>query len=1111
MLENTMEQRPLASVRVVTAMVLLVMILATPALTARNSALAQPVAAPRDQLLGTIRDMASRHAGSGSPPQTALVVSLFAENTVGLSKAEIAQLYETEYDHAKRKRNESWGQRGRTWLPWLVALLGIGAAVRKSLEKLASHAVEAAGTWLFALFSGTRLFRKRVLMRYRTSLEQQYSTVQIPFGTDLKLEMSAVFVPLQLERDGVATLQPDSFRAIAELKRVVAIGAPGAGKSMLLRRLMLAFARDELPTELGVKVPVLVRLHRMNESTSSIRDELVAQLERDRFPGAARFLRGALDRGTVMLLFDGLDEVNSARRSHVVSEIQDLVDEHRDCMFVVTCRAAIYKGEFLAQADATLRVLEFNDQQIRLLALAWEKYMPANRSVEHLLRTLRERPRILALARNPLLLTMIAYLYSHGSAEAPTLPHSRAEFYEQATSFLLGRWHLALNRFDQHEKRVVLERLAVFNQEKPAGPGEDRLSIRAADVLDQVRLALAPLNRSESDAGPLLREIVDRTGLLLEIDGGERYQFSHLTLQEYLTSTAIGGDPKRLLERYRTDPDAWRETVKLSCGGEWDSTELIRELRQEDAVLALECLGDARQVDPALADDIIAEFKPQLLMGVSDRVAAAFAAVASDPRPRGMGVFGFLTDTLRMGPGAARAAAAKALSLTNLPRAAEGLGNENLVAADIREALIAMGDVAVPVLRERAVGHGYDDLVALTAAGALASIATPVAACALHPLLWHPDRVRSHFAAWALGVLVAQPGIEAALAALPLTEEQRSGRNERWVWRPFEEGQSASLAIVMGRIAHVLSVSPAELSPTIDLPIDPRLAVPLAAVQLEGSAIAEFRKRAGTGRSSSMLFAGDQDRTEDHPGDERFLTVLDDILHDSTSPAGRVYRGLPPGTRARLARSLRHHQRVTIANWEQLRRPVKYDFDHGWHYRFVLCLLVAATLTSAVTAFSLFQHSRSWLRWLALAGGVWVLIASALPLSFGNALNDSSDIELLLEAPQDFFSLGPDGIGIVLVGWWPGVTVLVPIGFRSFLPWPGALGVSAASILVALTVWRAGKQRQRVAGNPLHGVLDETTSAGLTQAAVVPVLRRAVVEWVERAEFAAAGRPEGGP
>src|SRR5262249_33335380 len=158
----------------------------------------------------------------------------------------------------------------------------------------------------------------------------------------------------------------------------------------------------------------------------------------------------------------------------------------------------------------------------------WQGQMPEGKSADQLVATLADRPRILALARNPLMLTIIAYLYVDTQI---ILPHSRAEFYRRATFILLEEWKEKQNRFNLGEKLDVLRHLALEHQQRIASEGRDRLAVPVEDVLASIRAIMPKLNNLPADVGPgdLLSEIVECSGLMLAVDGGHRYQFAHLT------------------------------------------------------------------------------------------------------------------------------------------------------------------------------------------------------------------------------------------------------------------------------------------------------------------------------------------------------------------------------------------------------------------------------------------------------------------------------------------------------------------------------------------------------------------------------------------------------
>jgi hypothetical protein len=106
------------------------------------------------------------------------------------------------------------------------------------------------------------------------------------------------------------------------------------------------------------------------------------------------------------------------------------------------------------------------------------------------------------------------------------------------------------------------------------------------------REGAAALNLDAPHAGPMLDEIVTRSGLLVKVDAGNLlYEFPHLTLQEYLAAVELADRPDRLLRLYEENPNRWRETLKLWCAGaNRDCTDVIRSVfagTDQDRLLAL--------------------------------------------------------------------------------------------------------------------------------------------------------------------------------------------------------------------------------------------------------------------------------------------------------------------------------------------------------------------------------------------------------------------------------------------------------------------------------------------------------------------------------------------
>jgi len=424
------------------------------------------------------------------------------------------------------------------------------------------------------------------------------------------------------------------------------------------------------------------------------------------------------------------------------------------------------------------------------------------------------------LARNPLLLTLIAYLYAYRGREAK-LPRSRAQFYKEATDFLL-RNKPELD-YSQGTKMAILQRLALAAQDTPSFD-LDRQVLPYAKVIATIKEILPATVLREDDVQPLLDEIVTRSGIIKQIRGEQSFHFAHLTLQEFLAAAELADRPDDLIQRYRDDPAIWRETIKLWCGYvSRDSKQVITAVFESDPVLAFECLADAVQVDEPLARKVTHYHEENLRVSNDDAVVQAFGAVASDYGPRGQAVLGFLT-SMADAPGDPRhAAAVRALAASKLPHAADVLARLYPNSAIASNALRTMGDLAVPVyVRHTRRGE-------LVAIDDLASIATPAAARELVSLL-SSDTDIARWAAWRIASLIKNPDVEEALRAsddLPAPSGQRLDP----VWAPFRQQSTAQWLEVMGRVAYLLQASPDDAVPSV-VNVDRRIAIPLCATRI---------------------------------------------------------------------------------------------------------------------------------------------------------------------------------------------------------------------------------------------------------------------------------------
>lgn len=949
---------------------------------------------PRDLLIQAIQQRAQRDVEMGKPLEsTGGLQVLFGEEAkaVSMPMREVVETYETAYQAAKSAQSPLDNLRDllrpdiAVWI--VAAILAVVVMVRNLITDYLNRFLKWLGEAVYLLVA---VFWGVALRRYRKALERQYQEVKLIFPPDRPLQMQDVYVPLHVAGSGSRKMV-DAYQAIQQHRWLMVIGAPGSGKTMLMTHLALTYARQGLRDFADQPIPVLLQLNRFNESTASLVELLENVLERHDFPNAERFITASLKHGRLLLLFDGLDEVNSDMRGKVEGHIRDLLQQYPDNRAIVTCRTQVYNDELGDWANQTLAISEFSDQQIQRFLSAWEPDMPEEKSIEHFFRTLRERPQIMALARNPLLLTMIVYLYTDTEF---ALPHSRAEFYKRSTNLLLEQWKIERNRYKVSHKRLVLQHLALFNQERAKQAGSDRRTIALPVVLEQICEILPSLTLDEKDALPMLDEIVERSGLLLPVDGGTGYQFIHLTLQEFFAARALEAEPDRLLAFFAEAPDAWREVVWLWCGLKRDSTDLIRQLSQVDPVMAFECLGDARQVETSYVAELVNTFQGRLAEAADDEhLARAFALVAAGPHHRGEALFDFLENNLTVP--SRRLAAATALALTNLPKAADALAECAAHEPVIRPYLIRMGDLTVPALEAWACQQQT------WAMDALREVGTPQAALALVPLLWWDDETTVPYqAAWRLAALLHRPNVEMALRTFDLTSDQRNATQIEWIWSPFDEPPISALPVIAGRIAHLLHTTPSEKIPADpSSSFDPRLVIPLCAVAARDGQLEKIETDVRgklIGEADQVLFSlspeSPNQATSGQTVHNVFIAKYVDQI--STHPVWRhLFNSLSTMGQFNLLRCLLLNKPIPNADdWRNVLHPSSYIFKTSWEalgVKLLLALLALLNLWSFVGDI-LRQGSHYW-GWednLALLAGIGIIISIVL-LSVGRIKIDA--------------------------------------------------------------------------------------------------------------------------
>jgi hypothetical protein len=402
-------------------------------------------------------------------------------------------------------------------------------------------------------------------------------------------------------------------------KKVVFLGAPGSGKTMLASyfALMLCETAQSDPTQIGLEkdadyLPVVVRirdwiLQPKMGLLEYLRSNAESNLACKELPTG--FFEHWLERGRALILLDGLDEVvDEAQRRKVAEQIETFLNQYQDNPAVITSRPAGYRWDFFNLDEFPHYTLEsFDDKQVATFIDHWydsrlkEDPAQAERRKADLQKAFARNERIRLLANNPLLLTIIALIHRY-QAE---LPRQRCKLYEKVVETLLTSWDNSkeIKLYSQvllflksDDLLYILKKLAYWiHTQGSIGKTEGGTLIDKDELIRWLRKEIQTLKKCEAheakgEAERFIDFIQRRTGLLNE-QGRDRYAFVHKIFQEYLAAEEIfdradvEDDTEIILAHFRQHlhDQHWREVLLL----------LVSKLKGKKAQKAIQAVLDA--------------------------------------------------------------------------------------------------------------------------------------------------------------------------------------------------------------------------------------------------------------------------------------------------------------------------------------------------------------------------------------------------------------------------------------------------------------------------------------------------------------------------------------
>jgi len=481
-----------------------------------------------------------------------------------------------------------------------------------------------------------RDYQTQGLDRDRTlKLQKVFVPLKIAATDAANTSHKMILRPIKDEENNSNETQIWDFLAAIDKKnlavwRMAVLGAPGSGKTTILRYLTQTYATNQqrkVHRKAPKLIPILlylrdVRQEIVNNHQLTLAELITQQVQQHHqkyqlLNPPPNWFAEKLRQNQCLVMLDGLDEVaDESQRQQISRWVDEQMGAYPDTAFILTSRPFGYKTARLQQDVTVLEVQPFNLKQMQQFIGSW--YLEtevmsragqddkgvraeAKQHADDLIKRIKNSTPLADMAVNPLLLTMIATVHRRGSA----LPGKRVELYKEICQILLEKRQRAKNIADAltaTQKQSVLQVLSFeLMQQKTR-------DFQLSDGIDWIKDKLADVAGSGANPENFIQQIRDVSGLLVEKEVGV-YEFAHLSFQEYLAAVQIKESNQESLLIGNINQSWWAETIRLYAA-QSNASNLIRAVLAmpspsvEEMALAYDCLDEGLSINPEVRQQL---------------------------------------------------------------------------------------------------------------------------------------------------------------------------------------------------------------------------------------------------------------------------------------------------------------------------------------------------------------------------------------------------------------------------------------------------------------------------------------------------------------------------
>lgn len=422
------------------------------------------------------------------------------------------------------------------------------------------------------------------------SLHDLYTEINIftvlPSTQHLDLnEAFANVSPEQYDRFYLAKLHPPTIpanQAIEKSKRILLVGGLGSGKTTLLKYLALACISGKiLSNYLPVFLPLrsLVSLNDLSDPFTWLKEQFINYRFLDK-SSDNKILEQLLNKGSLLLLWDGLDDLPETHHAEITQRISNFSDRYPDNRMVFATRNPIYSH--ILESFSTLEIAPFAESQITSFASKWFQITcPKDLKKQEKFQQLLSINQPLAeIASNPLLLTHLCTAFN-------SCDYLKPNFYQEILTLLLTKWEqtkclpIAVNQaLSNSQKLDLLSYMAIVSLDRHGYVWQNN---ELEDDFQACIAASRSLSNLAIDRDRLFQSLKCQHSLLIECAKGI-YSLTHTTLHDYLAAYRIANsDPsaaqKYLLERIYLK--RWHGVIVMTVSISQEADRMVKMMKRK--------------------------------------------------------------------------------------------------------------------------------------------------------------------------------------------------------------------------------------------------------------------------------------------------------------------------------------------------------------------------------------------------------------------------------------------------------------------------------------------------------------------------------------------------